>query len=126
MYLLDTDILIDIQRGHGPAIGWFASLEEIPRVPGFVIMELIQGTQNKEQVRKVLQLVAPLPTIWPSETDCIRALADFTTYHLSHKLGLIDALIAASAVGHGLILCTFNTKHYRAIPNLNMQQPYNR
>jgi predicted nucleic acid-binding protein len=126
MYLLDTDILIDIQRGHSPAIELLTSLEEIPRVPGFVIMELIQGTRNKEQVRKVLQLVAPLPTICPSETDCNRALDDFTAYHLSHNLGLIDALIAACAIGHGLVLCTFNNKHYRVIPNLNMQQPYNR
>ena len=42
MYLLDTDVLIDIQRGHAPAITWFASLSELPCVPGFVVMELIQ------------------------------------------------------------------------------------
>lgn len=42
MYLLDTDVLIDIQRGHAPALSWFASLSEIPSVPGFVVMELIQ------------------------------------------------------------------------------------
>jgi len=61
MYLLDTDVLIDIQRGHIPAIAWFAKLSEVPSVPGFVVMELIQDSQNKQQVRKVLQLVAPLP-----------------------------------------------------------------
>jgi predicted nucleic acid-binding protein len=27
MYLLDTDILIDIQRGYAPALGWFAAFE---------------------------------------------------------------------------------------------------
>ncbi|MDZ7957227.1 MAG: hypothetical protein RMY34_04880 [Aulosira sp. DedQUE10] len=43
MYLLDTDILIDIQRGHAPAITWFASLSELPSVPGFVVMELIKA-----------------------------------------------------------------------------------
>ncbi|WP_129590115.1 PIN domain-containing protein [Gloeocapsopsis dulcis] len=45
---------------------------------------------------------------------------------MSHKIGLIDALIAACAIGHGFILCTFNTKHYRVIPGLNMAQPYSR
>ncbi|MEH2249506.1 hypothetical protein [Nostoc sp.] len=29
MYLLDTDVLIDIQRGHAPAITWFASLVRV-------------------------------------------------------------------------------------------------
>jgi predicted nucleic acid-binding protein len=89
-------------------------------------MELIQDSQNKQQVRKALQLVAPLPVIWPTEADCARALSDFTVYHLSHKVGLIDALIASCAVGRSATLCTFNVKHYRVIPNLHMEQPYSR
>lgn len=126
MYLLDTDILIDIQRGHPPVIAWFASFSEIPSIPGFVVMELIQDAQNKQQVRKALQLVAPLLVIWPTETDCARALSDFTAYHLSNNVGLIEALIAACAVGCNATLCTFNIKHYRVIPELSMEQPYSR
>ncbi|MEA5617452.1 VapC toxin family PIN domain ribonuclease [Cronbergia sp. UHCC 0137] len=88
MYLLDTDILIDIQRGHAPAITWFASLLEVPSVPGFVVMELIQNAQNTQRLRDTLKLVAPLPVIWPTEVDCAFALSNFTTYHLSDNLGL--------------------------------------
>jgi hypothetical protein len=36
-------------------------------------MELIQDAQNKQKVRKALQLVALLPIVWPTETDCARA-----------------------------------------------------
>ncbi len=126
MYLLDTDVLIDIQRGHEPAITWFSGLTDVPSVPGFVVMELVQDSHNTQQVRKALQLVAPLPVIWATEVDCARALSDFTTYHLSNRLGLLDALIAACAVGQGLTLCTFNVKHYRVVPNLVMAQPYAR
>ena len=126
MYIVDTDVMIDIQRGQRPALAWFSSLPELPSVPGFVVMELIQGARDKLQVRKVLQMVDPLPVIWPTEGDCARALSDFTAFHLSHKVGLIDALIAACAIGHNLTLCTFNVKHYRAIAGLNMEQPYDR
>ncbi|NEP14500.1 MAG: type II toxin-antitoxin system VapC family toxin [Symploca sp. SIO2C1] len=126
MYLLDTDVLIDIQRGHAPALNWFAVLSEVPSVPGFVVMELIQGAQNKPQIRKVMQLLAPLPIVWPTEADCARALSDFTAYHLSHNVGLIDTFIAACAVGCSATLCTFNMKHYRVIPGLSMEQPYSR
>ncbi len=126
MYLLDTDILIDIQRGHAPAIEWFSSLAELPSVPGFVVMELVQNSQNAQRVRQALQLVAPLPVVWATEADCARALSDFTAYHLSDSLGLLDALIAACAVGRGLTLCTFNVKHYRVVPNLLTAQPYAR
>ncbi len=52
MYLLDTDVLIDIQRGHEPAIAWFSGLTDVPSVPGFVVMELVQDSQNTQQVRK--------------------------------------------------------------------------
>ena len=124
--MLDTDVLIDIQRGYTPAIDWFSSLAEVPSVPGFVVMELVQDSQNVQQVRKALQLVAPLPMIWATEADCARALLDFTAYHLSNSLGLLDALIAACAVGWGLTLCTFNVKHYRVVPNLLTGQPYAR
>ncbi len=124
MYLVDTDVMIDIQRGYKPARAWFASLSEPPDIPGFVVMELIQGAQNKQQLREVLQLVRPLDIVWPTESDYTRALSTFTSFHLSHKVGLIDALIATCAVGRNAILCTFNVKHYRVIPGLSLEQPY--
>lgn len=126
MYLIDTDILIDVQRGHQPALEWFSGLSEVPEVPGIVVMELIQGAQNRQQVQQVLKLVAPLAVVWPSEEDCNRALSDFTLYRLSHGLGLLDALIAACAVVRSVALCTFNTKHYKIVPGLKLEQPYKR
>ena len=126
MYLLDTDVLIDIQREHTPALTWFVGLTELPAVPGFVIMELIQDAQNAGQVRRALKLVAPLPMVWPTAADCQRALTDFTSYHLSHNLGLLDALIASCAIGSSMTLCTFNVKHYRIVPGLDVAQPYAR
>lgn len=47
--LLDTDILIDIQRGVPQAIEWFRLLPEIPAIPGMVAMEIIQSAQNPVQ-----------------------------------------------------------------------------
>lgn len=126
MHLLDTDILIDVQRGHPPALAWFSGLREPPSVPGFVAMELIQDARNAGEVRQALRLVAPLPVVWPTEADCARALSDFAILHLSHGLGLLDALIAATSMGRGASLCTFNIKHYHAIPGLTLVQPYRR
>ena len=126
MYLLDTDILIDIQRGHGPALTWFSNLDELPVVSGFTVMELIKDTPSAQHVRKALKLVSPFVTVWPTEAECNRALADFAAYHLSHGLGLLDALIAACAIGRAATLCTFNVKHYAAIPGIATEQPYSR
>jgi hypothetical protein len=49
-FVLDTDVIIDVQRGHDPAVAWFASLAELPSVPGFVVMELVQDARDTIQV----------------------------------------------------------------------------
>jgi predicted nucleic acid-binding protein len=126
MDLVDTDALIDIQRGHAPAVAWFRSLTQLPAAPGIVVMELIQDARNLREIRRALKLVAPLQVVSPTESDCKRAFSDFAAYHLSHGLGLLDALIAASAIGQSARLFTFNQKHYGAVPGLVTAQPYKR
>jgi predicted nucleic acid-binding protein len=124
--LLDTDILIDIQRRHPPAVAWFVSLTERPAVPLLVVMELLQDAANKTQVAKALALVGPLTLVYTTPADQQRALQDYTMFHLSHRLGLLDALIGATAIGLGASLCTFNVKHFQIIPGLTIEQPYAR
>lgn len=126
MRMLDADILIDMLRKHPPAVLWFRGLTEWPAVPGLAAMEVIQGCRNAAEVRAVQKLVRPLPVIWPTEADCDRALADFTAFHLPHRLGLIDALIAACALGQAATLCSFNLKHYRVVAGMATEQPYPR
>ena len=87
-------------------------------------MELIRDAQDAGQVRKAIKLASPFPVVWPAEAECGRALADFTALHLSHGLGLLDALIAACAIGRSATLCTFNVKHYSAVQGLVTLQPY--
>ncbi len=50
MILIDTVIMIDLLRGYEPAIAWFSALgdEEI-LLPGFVVMELIQGCRGRTE-----------------------------------------------------------------------------
>ena len=124
--VLDADILIDMQRQYPPAVAWYSSLPHYPTVPGLVIMELMQDARDKREVEQALRLVKPLAVAWPSAVDCDRALQDFRVLHLSQNLGLIDSLIAATTIGLGATLCTFNVKHYRNIAGLVIDQPYQR
>jgi predicted nucleic acid-binding protein len=124
MEVVDTDVLIDVQRGHPPALAWFSGLTALPAVPGYVVMELIQDARHGQEVRRAMKLVAPLPVIWASEADCSRALSDFAACHLSHGLGPLDALIAACAVGQSATLYRFNDRDYRAVPGLVTARPY--
>ena len=125
MQLVDTDVLIDVQRGVEAALEWFATDREVG-VPGFVVMELVQDARNSDEVRKALALVDGFEIVWPSRAECQSALEQFSRLHLSHGLGLLDSLIAATAVGHGSVLNTFNERHYRMFPGLGIARPYDR
>jgi predicted nucleic acid-binding protein len=63
---------------------------------------------------------------WPTESDLNRALATFSKGWLSHHIDFVDVLIGECAVGLGIPLCTFNVRHFRAIPGLVTEQPYQR
>jgi predicted nucleic acid-binding protein len=123
----DTDVMIDILREYPPAMEWLRSLGDGEvRLSGYVCAELIQGCRNKGEQSKVRNLLAKYAVVWPDAETCDRALNVFTRFFLSDGLGIIDALIAQSAVDIGINLATFNTKHYRCVPGLQTYQPYRR
>jgi Predicted nucleic acid-binding protein, contains PIN domain len=122
--LLDTDILIDVLRKHPASIAWLSGTTEGLAVPGIVALELYQGCNSASDVRDVDKLLRPLEVLWPTEADCLEALRFFPSLRLSHDLGLLDALIAALAIGRSATLCTFNAKHFSAVPGLMIEQPY--
>ena len=125
MILLDTDVMVDLLRQYPPAVAWLDSLgEEEIILPGFVVMELIQGCRNKAEQERVERELGAYGVAWPSPEKCDEALSVFTSYHLSHGLGILDALIGQIVVALDLPLYTFNQKHYAAIPNLKTVQPY--
>ena len=127
MILLDTDVMIDVLRGYEPAAEWLKGVasQEIG-LPGLVVMELLQGSQNAREQRKLEKYLDGFLLFWATGDDCARALTDFSIFHLSHQLGIFDALIGETAVGLEANLATFNTRHYRALANLTTIQPYER
>jgi len=122
--LLDTDVLIDLESKHVATRAWIATLPAVPAISGFAAMELLNGCQNNADRRKVEKFLMPFPVLWPSVSAMSHALATFTPLRLAHGLGMIDALIAATAIEHGHVLATFNVRHFRAVPGLMTIQPY--
>jgi predicted nucleic acid-binding protein len=86
MLLLDTDVMIDLLRQYPPAVAWLDSVgdEEIA-LPGFVVMELIQGCRNKQEQDKIEAALAPYRVVWPSPTTCDAALSVFARYYLRSR-----------------------------------------
>jgi predicted nucleic acid-binding protein len=123
MILLDSDIIIDLLREYVPAQTWFDTIDdnEIIALPGFVVMELIQGCRNKIQLQKLKRDLAYYETVWLKPDDCTQALDIFSQYYLSHNAGLIDVMVGMTAVSLNIPLYTFNEKHYNFIPGRNKE-----
>jgi predicted nucleic acid-binding protein len=126
MILLDTDVAVDVIRGYPPAVAWLQGLGAAAPLglPGLVVMALLQGCRNRPEQSRVEQFYRRYPHYWPGAADCQRALQDFAAYRLSHSVGLLDTLIAHTAVALNEPLATFNVKHYGVIAGLRTIQPY--
>src|SRR6266571_4241892 len=106
MTLVDTDVMIDIRRGHPPALAWFGGLEEVPGLPGFVLMELVAGCKTRKDMRELKKQAALFQIYWPTPVDCERALDTFMATRFRSGLSMPDAIIGATAVALSATLFT--------------------
>lgn len=87
-------------------------------------MELLQGCRDLPEQQRVERELARFAIHWPTRADCERAYHDFADLRLVAGLGLLDSLIAHTAIGLQDSLATFNVKHYGAVAGLQTVQPY--
>ena len=124
MPLIDADVCIDLLREFAPALEWLASVTEELVLPGFVAIELITGCDTNDRLRKTQKFIKQFALAWPSEIGMNRAVSEFAPLRVAHGLGGLDALIAATAIERGDLLYTFNMKHFRTVPSLQIAEPY--
>ncbi len=76
MILLDSDVMIDLLRQYPPAVEWFDTLEDEQEIilPGYVVMEMIQGCRNKIEQERLQRELTTCGVVWPSPEDCDKAL----------------------------------------------------
>ena len=120
--LIDTDVLIWYLRGNQKA---FRAIE---RLEGFFIsvvtyMELVQGMRSRSELNTLKNFLKTrnVSVLQISEDISAKAMFLVEEHYLSHSIQLADALVGATAAGHGLPLLTANTKHYKIIPNLTLK-----
>ncbi len=121
--IIDTDVMIWYLRGSEKARtvidgynGFFVS--------AVTYMELIQGMKNKKELnalRKAFRLWN-VKVIYINEDISTRAMFYVEQHFLSDSVELADALIGATAVVNGLPLLTGNTKHYKALKDIQLQR----
>ena len=123
--LTDTDILIDAARGLAVARAFLAQQRSAGiQVSIISAMELVAGSRNAAELARVQRFLRGVGIVPVTSAISRRAYGLMTSFFLSHGLLIPDALIAATAVEHGLVLYTKNVRHFRMIPTLTVTRPY--
>ena len=109
--LLDTDVLIDHLRGRRDLNTDDAAISVITRT------ELFAGNEPEEAAVNVLL------------EDCEEVGVDASIARRAGRikrdtgLQIADALIAATALEHELVLMTRNRRHFERVPGLDLRAP---
>lgn len=116
MYLVDTDVLINLSRGKLPKdlLKWDRS-ESVSDVS---YMEFAQGCRNRRELDLWIKVSRRFQMIPITESVSLRAKILMEQFALSHGLAMGDALIAATALSEGVPLLTGNKKHFHFVPGL--------
>lgn len=121
--LIDSDVLIWLTRGHAGAQTRLGIIHPW-RISAVTYIELAQGCRSKDELRRLKKGLAQKDTDILPLTPTISQLAVnlIDAYALSSGLQLADALIAATALGHGLTVLTANAKHFSKVGELSMER----
>lgn len=122
--LVDTVILVDYLRGSPEAQGWLGSFSTGDLAISVVTAaELLFGARDQREQRLIESELAQYAWFWISDTISTTAWEWYRQYLLSHGVGFLDCLIAASAYHHGMTIATLNEKHFNPLPDLQVERP---
>ena len=122
--LIDSTVLIDVLRGHGPAIEFVAAARQADVVLSVtpVRTEVLGGVRDGE-VRGVFSILRLIQ--WLDVTvELADVAAALTRRHRASHGGIdvVDYLLAAAALEIGGVVATSNVRDYPMFPGL--QPPY--
>ena len=121
--LIDSDVLVWLTRGHPGAAARLVR-EPVWHISAVTYIELAQGCRNQAELERLKQGLSARDTrIVPvNEAISERAMRLIDLHALGDGLQLGDALIAATALEHGLPLLTAKVKHFKSIGGLSIER----
>ena len=122
VYLIDTDVMIDVSRGNTNAASYLDSLSD-PAISIITAQELIVGARDKRDLVGIDSLVSTYPVMHIDSAIGQLAYDLLKRYARSDGLRTFDSLIAATAIEQGCALVSRNRKHFAMIEGLQLESP---
>lgn len=123
-YLLDTNVVSELRKPkpHGAVVAWLRDLpQEQIFISAFTLGELQAGIEitRSEHLEKAREIEAWLDAVQgsfevlPMDSACFREWARIMHGQQEHLMG--DAMIAATARVHGMIVATRNKRDFERL-----------
>lgn len=119
MNLVDSDVLIEIQRATPESVTWLKSFEGELALPAAVAWELLMGSRNANELKRSQDFLSTFRVEELDSGDSALARSLIIGHSLSAGLSIPDYLITAQALNRSATLLTFNLRHFSVIPGLN-------
>ncbi len=110
--LLDTDVIIDYLREQADAVTYIESLTNPLLISVVTVAELYAGVREGDERRALETFLSAFELVPVSSEIAVTSGLYRRDWGKSHKVGLADALIAATAEARGAKLITLNVKHF--------------
>lgn len=120
--LIDSNILIYAAQPAHPDLRQFIAAHA-PGVSAVSYVEVLGYHQLDAQEQQYLEAFFRLARVLPLSQD---VLDQAVTLRQQRKMSLGDALVASTALVHGLTLVTRNVADFRWIPGLSLFNPFDR
>lgn len=88
------------------------------------VFELLAGCRSLKEQRATLRSLSTINIVHVESGDSIQALQWYRSYRLSRGIGFLDCFVAVTARRLDSQVHTLNTRHFTAIPGLNVMRPY--
>jgi predicted nucleic acid-binding protein len=117
LMVVDTTVLIDALRGHRGAREYLLGEERRLYASEVTRIEILRGVRPRERpaVEATFRAIRWIPV---DERIARRAGTLARQWDQSHRLGLADSVIAATAQELGAGLATSNVRHFPMFPGL--------
>ncbi|WP_290623449.1 MULTISPECIES: type II toxin-antitoxin system VapC family toxin [unclassified Archaeoglobus] len=122
MYLVDTDIIIDVLRGFEGSKEFLLKIaQEGIAISTITVAEIISGKESRDAVtrEKILRFLRNFEIV-PLTMEISVVAGEIRR---DYRIGIADAVIAATALNYGMTVVTGNVKHFERVKGLKLLKP---
>jgi tRNA(fMet)-specific endonuclease VapC len=121
MVIFDTNVLIELYRGNLTVKKEVEQIQSnIFYISSVTVAEFMVGAKDKTDLKRIENQLNNYTVIPINEAITDVFIDLFKTFTLSHRPGIADTLIAATALYYHLPLYTFNKRHFQFVPGIQL------